>query len=306
MTGIIPFLLSFQKGFCYASWQNNGYLTPESVSSLSLLKGLNTEWVGLVVTWYQDSAHIPDIRPCPERTPSDIAVSYAINRIHSLGMKVTLKLHIDCQSGEWRGRIRPDSEGLWFRNYLVFLKHYAQLANRCSVEQLNIGTELEGTTFNYESEWRRMIDTVRRYYSGRILYGANWDRYQTQVNFWDALDFIGIDAFFPLTNQYEPTLQDLLNAWRNRWFSGIIEFQHRMNKPLIFSEIGYRSIDGANIRPWEWQTPGRLIPESRGIAPNPFFSPYRAGLVYKEIRLYDIGVSLEESSRRSLYHSGGT
>ncbi len=255
---VLAFHLSFflQRGFCYTSWRHNGYLTPEADSSLLLLRELNTTDVALLVTWYQDSAPSPFIYPSWDSTPSDTSLTYAINKIHSLNMRVTLKLHIDCKNGKWRGEIEPDREGVWFRNYLSFLKHYAKLAERTGVEILNIGTELEGTTQNYESEWRRMIDTVRRYYSGSILYGANWDRYQTHVHFWDALDFIGISAFFPLTNLYDPTLEDLLNAWQNRWLSSLESFQRQIGKPIIFSEIGYRSVDGANMRPWEWQTPG--------------------------------------------------
>ncbi len=258
MSQILFFFLALQRGFCYTCWWHNGYLTPESDSSLSLLRNLGTEWVSLVVTWYQDSPHIPNLAPSLDSTPSDSAVIYVINRIHSLNMKVSLKLHLDCRNGEWRGYIQPDSEGVWFRNYLAFLKHYLQLANSFGVEEFVIGTELEGTTRNYEREWRMMIDTVRRYYSGRILYSANWNRYQTDLSFWDALDFVGISAFFPLTDRPDPSLEDLSNAWEYRWLPEISSFQRRVGKPIIFSEIGYRSVDGCNIRPWDWQMRGEV------------------------------------------------
>lgn len=172
---LIPNLFFFsQKGFCYTSWRYNGYMTQESDSSLSLLKRLNAEWVALLVTWYQDSAHIPYINPSLDSTSSDTSLIHAINRIHSLNMEVTLKLHIDCKIGELRGDIRPDSGGIWFQNYLRRLKHYAQLANLFGVEQFNIGTELEGTTRNHETEWRRMVDTVSRGIAPKPLFSLSF------------------------------------------------------------------------------------------------------------------------------------
>jgi hypothetical protein len=51
-----------------------------------------------------------------------------------------------------------------------------------------------------EKEWRRVIAAVRGVTSARLTYAANFDAYQ-RVAFWDALDAIGIQAYFPLTDK---------------------------------------------------------------------------------------------------------
>jgi hypothetical protein len=35
----------------------------------------------------------------------------------------------------------------------------------------------------------------------------------THVSFWDRLDVIGLDAYFPLTDLGDPTIEQLVAAW---------------------------------------------------------------------------------------------
>jgi hypothetical protein len=45
-----------------------------------------------------------------------------------------------------------------------------------------------------------------------LTYAANWDKYD-QVSFWDELDFIGIQAYFPLTDQTNPSAEEIKKGW---------------------------------------------------------------------------------------------
>jgi hypothetical protein len=65
------------------------------------------------------------------------------------------------------------------------------------------------------------------------------------------LDYVGIDAYFPLTNEIDPTMEELKNAW-NQWVNTMEAWQLTVNKPVVFTEIGYRSGDGANEAPWNY------------------------------------------------------
>ena len=71
------------------------------------------------------------------------------------------------------------------------------------------------------------------------------------MGFWDKLDFIGIDAYFPLTAKKDPTKEELISAWQKNaseidmWLK-----EKEPDKPIIFTEIGYCSADGTNIQPW--------------------------------------------------------
>lgn len=105
-------------------------------------------------------------------------------------------------------------------------------------------------------EWNDIIRAVRENFSGMITYAANWDNYMN-IPFWQYLDFIGIDAYFWLTNKNDPTLEELLQAWK-RWKVGIEEIHNSTGKFIVFTEIGYRSIDGCNIDLWNWWRCGKI------------------------------------------------
>ena len=114
-----------------------------------------------------------------------------------------------------------------------------------------VGTELGGTPLKWEAEWRKIIKEIRNAYKGPLVYAANWDEY-TEVPFWNELDFMGIDAYFPLTAKNDPSKDELIAGWEKR--AGEIENflkKKNINKPVIFTEVGYTSANGTNRKPWE-------------------------------------------------------
>lgn len=246
---------SFQKGVCYASWEKEHYSSAYSDSSLKKISGIGAEWVGIVTTYYQDRYNSKDIYPT-DKTPSDKSLMHAVNTAHSLGIKVMLKPHIDLLNqadGLWRGDIGFQSETdwrEWFSQYLEFILHYAKLAQEAEVELFCIGTELSFASTK-TAFWRQeIIPRIRQIYSGKIIYAANWDEYQN-IGFWDMLDYAGIDAYFPLTPKKDPTYEDIKSGWE-KWAQEIRAWQASVNKPVIFTEIGYRSCSFAATAPWEY------------------------------------------------------
>lgn len=51
---------------------------------------------------------------------------------------------------------------------------------------------------------RRLIRQIRRVYHGPLTYAANWSGEYKQIRFWDALDYVGIQAYFPLRHGRQP------------------------------------------------------------------------------------------------------
>jgi len=93
-----------------------------------------------------------------------------------------------------------------------------------------------------------VIQGVRERYSGPIVYAADWTNYQN-IEWWDSVDYVGIDTYFPLSVlKYDPDLDELKNAWVN-YADEIETWLSTVNKPVIFTEIGYRSGDGTNMCP---------------------------------------------------------
>ena len=79
----------------------------------------------------------------------------------------------------WRGEIEfGDDERSWrrfFDQYRAFIADQARFAEKAGAPLFSIGVEYEATT-GRETEWRRILAEVRRVYSGRVTYSANWDR----------------------------------------------------------------------------------------------------------------------------------
>ncbi|MFA6141897.1 MAG: glycoside hydrolase [Candidatus Omnitrophota bacterium] len=251
------FSYEWQKGICYTTWTKDKYVSPASDESLKTLRGTGATWVSVLTTWYQDSCHDTDIHPT-DKTPSDESIVHAIKEAHSLGMKVMIKPHldiIDTSDGSWRGDIgcKLDTDlDAWFESYKNFIVHYAVLAEENKAEMLCIGTELTSISAMREDKWRDVvIKSVREVYKGPLTYASNWNDEYGHIKFWDALDYVGIDAYYPIVeDKAVPTLEEIKKGWEP-WVKDIEEFQKRVNKPIIFPEVGYCSADWTAKTPWE-------------------------------------------------------
>jgi hypothetical protein len=241
--------LEFQKGIVYTSWGRSELGYEASDRTLEYLYKLGVRHLGIMIVWLQDTIEEKSISADPKDTPEDSALIHAINKAHSLGMKVMLKPHVDVRTGQWRVDIIPSLE--WFTSYKDYIIRYARLAAKYNVELFSIGTELGNATIPaWQKRWEEIIKAVREIYPGSLTYSANWDEYKS-VNFWDKLDYVGIDAYFALTKKKDPAKEELIAAWKNnadqidKWLK-----EKQINKPVIFTEIGYCSADGTNIQPW--------------------------------------------------------
>jgi hypothetical protein len=244
----------FQKGFSYVASEHDQFGSAASDKALQLLQGTGTEWVSVLLTWYQTDEHSTIIYRDPRKTPDDEGLLETIAQIHKLGMKVMLRPLINPDNGSWRGDINFSSEddwSAWFRSYRYFIDYYAELAQRAGVEEFCVGVELSETQ-GRASDWRDIITGVRSRFHGPLVYSANWSDYQ-QVSFWDALDYIGIDAYFDLAVEPKPTAADLRIAWKS-WLDTLENFYLKMKKPILFTEVGLRSMSGAAIHPWDWKS----------------------------------------------------
>lgn len=167
------------------------------------------------------------------------------------GVESILKPHLWVQ-GQWPGAISMQSEedwANWFAQYTEFILYYASFAQAHQIQILCIGTELEGTS-KREEDWRLLIAKIRAVYSGEITYAANFTEYE-HIEFWDALDYIGIQAYFPLSEKSNPNLKTLVKGW-NKKIEEIEKVQRVFQKPVLFTEIGYCNTIDASVEPWVW------------------------------------------------------
>lgn len=174
-----------------------------------------------------------------------------IQLLHDSSIKVMLKPQIWISRGEFTGGIKMASEEDWKileDSYDKFMLNYAELAQETKVDLLCIGTELEQFVKNRPTYWTNLIKKIRSIYKGKLTYAANWDEYP-RTHFWKDIDYIGIDAYFPLSEEKTPSIEQLKTGWQ-KWKSAILDLSQKVEKPVIFTEFGYRSMDFTAKKPW--------------------------------------------------------
>lgn len=245
-------LLEVQRGVVLASYSDTELAGPECDQTLKYLAGIGVGEISLIVTWYQEKQDSEKISAIIEggNTAREEAVIHAINEAHKNGLKVMLKPHVDCLDGTFRGNILPSEA--WFKSYQDYILHFAKLAQEYRVELFCIGCELENCSFDqWKPQWEKLIAEVRKVYTGKLTYAANWTEYET-VCFWDKMDFIGIDAYFPVTQKPDPTQEEMNKGWQST-FEKLAAWRtnKKLEQPMIFTEIGYQSADTTNVTPWQ-------------------------------------------------------
>ncbi|MBD0830782.1 glycoside hydrolase family 113 [Aestuariibaculum sediminum] len=180
-------------------------------------------------------------------------VKQYIKSFKSSGMAVMIKPQLWVSRGEFTGLIKMNNEKAWREledSYLNFILDYARVAQEMDVAIFCIGTELE-TFIDYRPEyWKHVIERIRKVYSGKLTYAANWNEFN-RTPFWNDLDFIGVDAYFPVSELKTPTVEDCLEGW-GLYKTELKEFSERLDKPILFTEFGYRSIDFSGKEPWNY------------------------------------------------------
>jgi len=244
----------FQKGACFTTWEKERFASSGAKQALEMLADMGVDHIQIIVTGYQDKHNSIEIKST-KLTPSDPSVIEAIINAQGMGLKVMLKPQVDIINNEkgkyWRGNIgSADDTGWkrWFEEYERFIVHYAEIAQKYGVEIFCVGTELS-LTARKDDSWRQIISSVRKIYSGELIYAANWDNYRN-IEFWEDLDYAGIDAYFPLTKKSDPTAEEIKKGWR-KWTEEIDAWHSAVNIPVIFTEIGYPSSAHAASKPWK-------------------------------------------------------
>jgi len=151
------------------------------------------------------------------------------------------------------------------------------MAEEEAVEMFAVGTELVEAQ-KHEARWRELVAKVREVYKGPLIYCANHGS-EEDVAWWDAVDYIGIDAYYPLCASEDPTAAELDAAWAPI-IARIAALSERTGRRVIFSEIGYTSVRGTASMPFSWELAGPTDDKAqadcyealfRNVCPQPWF-----------------------------------
>ncbi len=226
-----------------------------SASDISPILDVNANAVAVMPYAFMENLAMPNLKFNVDRQWQGErldGVRKTTKLLHSQGLKVMIKPHIWIGNGDFTGNIVMSSDEDWRKfeaNYEEYILLYAQLAADENVELFCVGTEL----FEFANErfafWEQLIIKVRMVYKGKLTYAENWDKVE-RVTFWNKLDFIGVDAYFPLSEGKSPTLEELRKSWKPHKIQ-LESLSSKTGKKVLFTEYGYRNTDYATRQPWD-------------------------------------------------------
>ena len=263
-----------------------------SDATLRRIRALGTTHLTLIPFGFQREAAATEIRMHTDGgwySETDRGIRDLARRADRLGMRLILKPHVwigdYSAEGQERDQVRFQTDAewrAWEEHYRRFLMHYAHLARDVNAAVLVVGSELTRSAHERPDFWRTLIRDVRGAYDGDLTYAANWhDAFET-IAFWDALDYAGVQAYFPLVaaaadtsdtpstvsslggsprsgSAARPSLDALVRGW-DRHERMLHRIHEATGRPILFTEIGYRSAPDAASAPWRWPEDNRSAP----------------------------------------------
>ncbi|MBC7173666.1 MAG: hypothetical protein H5U40_14595 [Polyangiaceae bacterium] len=232
-----------------------GYGTPYSAELLDHLAAMGTTWISITPfgrIWSLTSTEILMDFEAPYEDNRE-GIRTIVEQAHARGMRVMLIPHLWVETTGWRGEIDPGTEAGWRayrQSYRDFVMSWARDAEYAGVDALSIGVECKSWSGRFGAFWESFIAEIRASYSGLLTYSANWDEAEAVV-FWDLLDLLGINAFYPLADHDGATDAEYLEG-ALRWVAPVRELAEAHDMPVLFVEVGYTTRANAAVQPWLW------------------------------------------------------
>jgi hypothetical protein len=257
-----------------------GYGSEASEALLDHLVAMGANWVSITPfgrIWSLDTPQIEMEFEAPYETNRQ-DVKRMIRAAKARGLRVLLIPHL------WVDFETPEAWARYHASYRDFVLAWARDAAEAGADALSIGVECKSWSGRFGGVWTRLIADVREVFTGWLTYSANWDEAE-DVLFWDQLDFVGINAFYPLAS--EDGASDATYVERAAALVPTLrELAEVLAMPILFVEVGYTTRTNAAVQPWLWPDgmEGVVIDEreqARGLAatfdaflPQPFFAGF--------------------------------
>ena len=248
----------FCRGYTWGFFSREGeMLLPQAEDSMRRLASNGLDWICIPVNAFQEAFYSLNVFSMYGRTQTDGELAHAVSLARGLGLKVCLKPMVNCLDGSWRARIDFPSDngtdrywGAWFRSYTRFMLHYAALAEHWGCEMLCTGCEMAGMD-RQTGLCLDMIRQVRAVYHGLLMHNINHGD-ELRFPWLDAVDVVGISAYYPVTDQMHRGRDAMLKSWQR--ILPVVEKCHlKYRRPVMFAEIGVRNEQGCTMNPWDFR-----------------------------------------------------
>ena len=258
--GVILFVLFLVLGFYQEKSQKINGIALEAPSErfekdfFDELLDVNASWVCLIP--YADSkAGVPVLnynnRSWKWWGETEAGIRESVAMAKSKGVQTMIKPHLWIHNGLYTGDFdlkNKEEWEQWENGYRDYILTFARLAEFSQTPIFCIGTELKTSVSKRPTFWKNLIVDVRKVYHGKLTYAGNWDNYKN-FPYWNLLDYIGVDAYFPLSEAQVPTVAELNEGWKP-WKNELKNISIQYNKPILFTEYGYCSVEYCAKAPW--------------------------------------------------------
>lgn len=215
---------------------------------LNRLTADNVNSVAIAFPIYTPGLHASAVER-GQYTPPDSYLTAMIRQAERQGFTVMLRPMLDEADlrPAWRGEIVPTDPTAWFASYDSIIMSYAELAQADGVSIVDVGSEFTSME-QYVTGWKNLIASVRAVFVGEVTYSANWGS-SFNTGFWPELDFVSIDAYFPLDHTpVHATTAQMAADWQ-RWVAIMKQVDQPYGKAIVFSEVGLVPLAGAHRQP---------------------------------------------------------
>lgn len=259
--------LGFQRGVSFAMLNSleHGYHAPSVDAALARLVRLGADSVAVMPFAGQREPNQPGLgffNRSP-RGETEIGCLNASRRAQAAGMAVLWKPHLWIGHDSWPGEVAMTTEAdwqAWWAAYRRYTLHHAFLARWAEADLFAVGVELDKTA--HRREWVELIRDVRRLFPGPLTYASNWYGGLGKIPFWSELDYVGVDAYFPLSAS--PTASDHeLEEGAKQIVLRLGELSRAAGKPLLLTEVGFAAHQAAWAEPHREGGPFSEIDQAR-------------------------------------------
>lgn len=225
-------------------------------TSFEQLSSMNVSWVGVIPYGYtrKNDSKVNYDHPHQWWGEQSKGVIKTIQLAREKRFKIMLKPHVWISGEGWPGEFTCDTEREWEnweQSYYDYIMRFATIAASFDVEIFCVGTEYRIAVRERVDFWNDLISDVREVYDGKITYAANWDNY-ANVAFWNKLDVVGIDAYFPITNTKHPQSKALKSGFK-KLARRLHAFSDSCHRQILFTEYGFRSLDYSTSGYYKYQ-----------------------------------------------------
>ena len=306
-------------------------------------------------------------------TYTDRSVIEACELLHQNGYEVMLypMLYLDLPKKPWRGEVKAKTDkGVdnFFIQYNKFIKHYAtlQVGGKKITDFIKVfvvGSELKALTA-YKSDVTQQFKVVDKLIDLskdvkallgkdiKVTYAADWSEYhhidgglRPLDKLWanENIDFVGIDAYFPLTDEVEKsgeTYEVLKKGWENgvnydyyrdwqgnkvplspEWGIKNVKHWHETYhfsdgkrtdwcpkiKNITFTEFGCASVEGCSSRPYffEYGKDAKVNFEVQARVLEATLDYWKDESTVSDIYIYAVDVRTDYQERPDMFADAG-